>query len=100
MATCSRIPAWKIACSEEPDGLLSMGSQRVTNRHKALFSGIYLFIGWVLVVTHGLWSTWAQLPQGMWDLSSPTRDQTHMPCIGRQTPNHGTTREVSRYFRF
>ena len=22
-------------------------------------------------------------PQGMWDLSSPTRDQTHAPCIGR-----------------
>ena len=22
-------------------------------------------------------------PQGMWDLSSPTRDRTHNPCIGR-----------------
>ena len=22
-------------------------------------------------------------PQGMWDLSSLTRDQTHTPCIGR-----------------
>ena len=83
--------------------LQSMGLQRVTNRHKHLnffFSGIYLFIGWVLVVTHGLWRAWAQLPQGMCDLSSPTRDHTHMPCIGRQTPNHGPTREVSGYFRF
>ena len=31
---------------------------------------------------------------GMWDLSSPIRDQTHVPCIGRQILNHWTTREV------
>ena len=31
---------------------------------------------------------------GMWDLSSPTRDWTHTPCIGRQTLNHWTAREV------
>ena len=36
----------------------------------------------------------AQLPQGMWDLSSWTRDRTCVPCIGRQTPNHWTTRET------
>ena len=30
----------------------------------------------------------------MWDLSSLTRDQTHVPCIGRQILNHWTTREV------
>ena len=30
----------------------------------------------------------------MWDLSSPTKDQTHIPCIGRQSLNHWTTREV------
>ena len=32
--------------------------------------------------------------QGMWDLSSPTRDRTHTPCIGRQSLNHWTAREV------
>ena len=32
--------------------------------------------------------------QGMWDLSSPTRDQTCTPCIGRQSPSHWTTRGV------
>ena len=32
--------------------------------------------------------------QGMWDLSSPTRDQTCIPCIGRWSLNHWTTREV------
>ena len=29
MATCSSILAWKIPWTEEPGGLLSMGSQRV-----------------------------------------------------------------------
>ena len=37
---------------------------------------------------------WAQLPHGMWDLSSLTRDQTHVPCIGRQSLYHWTTGEV------
>ena len=39
----------------------------------------------------------AQLPQGMWDLSSPTRDQTHISCIGRRIPNHWTTRKFSEF---
>ena len=31
----------------------------------------------------------------LWHVESPqTRDQTHVPCIGRGTPNHWTTREV------
>ena len=37
--------------------------------------------------------------QGMWDLSSRTRDRTHTPCIGRQSLNHWTAREVP-YFSF
>ena len=32
----------------------------------------------------------------MWDLSSLTRDQTHVPCISRLILNHWTTREVTR----
>ena len=32
--------------------------------------------------------------RGMWDLSSPTRDRTRTPCIGRQSLNHWTAREV------
>ena len=31
----------------------------------------------------------------MWDLNSPTRDQTCTPCSGRQNFNHRTTREVA-----
>ena len=33
------------------------------------------------------------LRHGMWDLGSPARDQTHVPCIGRQILSHWTTRE-------
>ena len=33
-------------------------------------------------------------PQVLWDLSSQIRDQTHTPCIGRQSLNHWTAREV------
>ena len=49
-----------------------------------------------LVEARGLSScgAWAQLPHGMWDLSSLTRDQTHIPCIGRWILNHWTAREV------
>ena len=46
-----------------------------------------LFLFYVLV----FWS------QGMWDLSSLTRDQTCTPCIGRRSLNHWTTREVPRF---
>ena len=33
----------------------------------------------------------------MWDLNSPTRDQTRVPCIARWILNHWTTREVPGY---
>ena len=39
---------------------------------------------------------WAQLPRGMWDLSSLTRDRTSVPCIVRQILCHWTTKEVPR----
>ena len=68
-------------------------------------------VGFSLVVVHGLCSLWhagslvvahglrscgarASLPRGMWDLSSPTRDRTCVPCIGRHILNHWTTSEV------
>ena len=30
----------------------------------------------------------------MWDLSSPTMDQTRASCVGRHSLNHWTAREV------
>ena len=49
----------------------------------------------------GLQSTQAQLLCGMWDLSSPTRDQTFTICVGRWVLNHWTTRKVPKcnYFK-
>ena len=35
MATCSSILAWKISWAEEPDGLQSMGPQRVASDTKS-----------------------------------------------------------------
>ena len=54
------------------------------------------------VVAHGLsrCDSWSQLPHSMWDLSSLTRDQTHVPCIARQIPNHWTPREVPVIYYF
>ena len=37
-------------------------------------------------------------PQGMWNLSSPTRDQTHIACFGRRSLSHWTTRWVRLFF--
>ena len=46
---------------------------------------ITLFLSYVLFCV--FW------PQGMWDLSSQTSDPTGTLCVGRQSPNHWTTRE-------
>ena len=40
------------------------------------------------------WGAEAKLPQGMWDLTSLTRNGAHVPCVERQTLNHWATREV------
>ena len=39
-------------------------------------------------------------PRGIWDFSTPARDRTHTPCIGRWNLNHWTSREVSVFFYF
>ena len=46
----------------------------------------------VSVLWFGFW-LW-----GMWDLNSPTRDQTSSPCVGGWSHNHWTTRKVPIYF--
>ena len=45
-------------------------------------------------VKFGFFFFFLAMPCSMWDLSSPTRDQTHAPCIGSVSLNHWTTREV------
>ena len=34
------------------------------------------------------------MPCSMWDLSAPTRDRPHTPCIGVWSLNHWSAREV------
>ena len=46
----------------------------------------------LVVASHGL--------SCLWDLISPTKDRTHIPCIGRQVLNHRTTREVPKALQF
>ena len=51
---------------------------------------------------HLLWACWLFLSMlwDMWDLSSPTRDWTHAPCLGRRSLNHRTARELPETFFF
>ena len=102
MATHSSTLAWRIPWMEEPDGLQSMGSQRV--RHDWATSlwhvgSLFSNPGWnpcLLHWKHGVLNTgppgksWLLLLllflpmlSGLWDLSSLTRDQTHAPCNGK-----------------
>ena len=46
----------------------------------------------LVVASHGL--------SCLWDLSSPTKDHTHVPCIGRQVLNHRTSGEVPKALQF
>ena len=50
----------------------------------------------IFLVVHGLsnCSAQAQLPHDMWDLISPTSDQTHVLYIARWILNNWTTKEV------
>ena len=51
-----------------------------------LLLNIYLFgcMGLIRSTWYLLMQHLGVSPRGMWDLSSPTRDRTHVPCIARQ----------------
>ena len=59
----------------------------VVNHFKLLIEFLTIFL--LFYVFWGIF--W---PQGMWDLSSPTRDWIHITCIGRRSFNHWITKEV------
>ena len=58
------------------------------------FFFFWVFIEFVIILLLFFYDFLFFWPWGMWDLRSPTRDQTCTPCIGRWSPNHWTTREV------
>ena len=69
--------AWEVGDEERKPG-----KQEVRESGRR---GIFLiFIFNILAMLHGIW-----------DLSFLARDQTHVPCFGRQILNHWTTRKVS-----
>ena len=51
--------------------------------------GSFLFCSWIMAIS-----------RGKWDTSSPTRDWTCTPCIGKQSLNHWTSREVPKWWLF
>ena len=55
-----------------------------------------------LVVARGLSScgTRTYLLRGMWYLSYPTKDRTHVPCIVRGILNQWTTKEVPIFYLY
>ena len=61
---------------------------------KVFFFGCGLLKVFTNVLQYGFCSMFRFWPQGMWDLSSLTRDPTHIPYIGRWSLNHWITREV------
>ena len=56
-----------------------------------IFAALRIF---PLVRSFSSCDTRAQLVHGFWNLSSPTGDQTHVPCLAGQILNHWATREV------
>ena len=61
------------------------------------FSYLFTWLCWVFIVSRGSFLQasrsfncypQAQLPCGMWDPGSPTRDRTCILCIARQIPKH------------
>ena len=69
-----------------------------SREHFLLFLRLLLFLKFILCIhlaTLGLSrNAQANLPHSIWDLSSLTRDETHVPCVGRWILSHWTTREV------
>ena len=81
-----------------------------------IYFTIYFFLCWIFIALYRLfveahrlllfwntgsrghrlsnWGAQTSSPHSMWDLISPTRDSTCVPCIGRQIFNHWTTRQV------
>ena len=88
-------------------GFLTSWATREAQRYSLphLFVVLRLFFIWTIfkvctkfVTTLLLFYILVFWPLGMWDLSSPARDWTCSPYIGRWSLNHWTTREVSTPF--
>ena len=92
---------WESVCSSPPHFLSAMKTSNVLesacsiNKSPRVKIAGGRSLSWPEIKTQG-WDCmfWFFGGQGMWNLSSLTRDGTCTPCSGRQSLNYGTSREV------
>ena len=87
MATHSSVLAWRIPGTGKPGGLPSVGSHRVRHDWCDLAAAVAVLLLFCVLV---FW------PQGVWNLSTPTRDWTCNSCTGKRSLNHLIAREVPK----
>ena len=66
-----------------------------------MFVYLFTWLCQILVASHRIFLVVRGLscPHSMWDVSTMTRNQTYIPCIGRRILNHWTTRKsLSQFF--
>ena len=87
----------KSSLDKRPDLLLT--SPLAFPLFSLFFKKIFVYLA-TLGLSCGTWDLCCVMWKscGMWGLSSPTRDQTHIPCISSQILNHWTTRQVPPLF--
>ena len=118
LGCCSMGPMqshWDFCSSQEFSlYLLQAGFSNITTNSSGLFFILFylVFFFFFLDVEHFfqvfielvtillLFYVLLSWPQGMGDLSSPTRDQTHTPCIGRPSLNRWTAMQVFILYYF
>ena len=86
-----------------PDNLILVFSPHNAKGFLFLFFFLRLILMWTILkyflnlLQYCFWDFFFFFwPWGMWDLSSPARDWTCSPCIGRQSLHHWTAREVPK----
>ena len=94
MATHSSILAWKIPCTEEPGSPWGCKESDTTEHVRVPVHTYTRACARAHTHTHSSLPASFVVPHRMWDPSSLTRAQICVSCIGRQSLNHSTTREV------
>ena len=76
-------------------------TEQLNNNNKRFFDighflKVFIELVTILLLSYAL----AFWPRGIWDLSSPTSDQSSTPCIRKWSLNHWTIREVPGFVLF
>ena len=102
MATHTSILAWRIPWTEEPGGLHPWVPKRWhdwVTKHTCFTLFLFLYFIKSSLPNPKQQNTYILDSRGHKKTmeSSRTRDRTHVPCVGRQTIIHSTTRQVLRH---